>query len=85
MADTFKYKAPEAALVSADRWYAITPNDSTDLAITPRAVLCTADGNLAAIDAMGVTMTVALVAGQLLPIRPTRVGTASTGTFYALY
>jgi len=57
----------------------------SDLAVLPRAVACSADGTIVAIDAMGTSMTIATTAGIIPPIRPTRVGAASTGTFYALY
>ena len=83
MADMFTNVADRTN--PADRWYSITPNDAADLAVIPRAILCTAAGNLVAVDAAGTSLTVALTAGQFLPIRPTRVGTASTGSFAALY
>lgn len=85
MADTFQYRQALDSTIPADRWYQITPDDDADLPIIPRSVLCTSDGNLVAIDAAGTSMTVALVAGDTLPIRPARVGETSTGTFYALY
>lgn len=83
MADTFENVANKDN--PADRWFAITPDDDTDFTILPRGVLCTSDGNLVAIDAQGTSMTVAMTAGQILPVRPTRVGETSTGTFYGLY
>jgi len=83
MADWFKNVKDRTN--PADRWYAITPNDSTDLPIIPRGVICTSDGDLEAIDANGTSLIFAMTEGDIVPLRPTRVGTSSTGTFYALY
>ncbi len=68
----------------AVRWVAITPGAS-DLTYTPRALICTAEGNITMKDAAGTALTLAAVAaGTILALRPTKV-TAATGTFYALY
>lgn len=83
MADTFKNVTDKTS--PSDRWYLITPDDDTDLNPRPRAVLCTAEGTLQAVDAQGVTMPVPMATGTWVPIRPDRVGETSTGTFYALY
>lgn len=83
MADTFRNVMDKTN--PADRWYLIAPDNDNDLAILPRAVACSADGTIVAIDALGTSMSITTTAGIVLPIRPTRVGAASTGTFYALY
>ena len=67
---------------------AITPNNSTDLAQTTRAIYIGGSGNLTVEMAGGgvdVTFT-GLVAGIILPIRVIKVKTSSTATnLVALY
>ncbi|MEK1908183.1 MAG: hypothetical protein AAAB13_20615 [Pseudomonas sp.] len=58
---------------------AVTPNDSTDLPYTSRALFIGGAGNVAVIMAGGQTVTfTGVTAGALLPIRVSRV--LSTGT-----
>lgn len=58
---------------------AVTPNDSTDLTYTSRALFVGGAGNVAVIMAGGQTVTfTGVTAGFLLPIRVSRV--LSTGT-----
>lgn len=67
----------------ADNAAAVTPNDSTDLAVVPRGLYVGGAGTLivhmkdAAGDAASVSF-VGVAGGSLLPIRPSRV--LSTGT-----
>lgn len=62
---------------------AVTPNDSADLAVTPRALYLGASGNLAVVMQGGQTVTfIALAAGVPHPLRARRVlatGTTATG------
>lgn len=68
----------------ADRWFAITPGAGV-LAIMPRAVMCTATGNITMEDAGGTSITLtAVAANEIIPLRPNKV-TAATGTWYGLY
>lgn len=63
----------------ATRWFAITPNDSTDLAAKPRALYVGGAGNVAISNGTDASVTlVAVPAGSLLPLRPDRV--LATGT-----
>lgn len=62
----------------AIRQYAITPDDDADLPRRPRALVCTADGNVAIRDADGTDITYAMTAGDILPFRAVRV--LATGT-----
>lgn len=58
----------------------ITPNDATDLAVTPRALITGSSGNLEIIaedDTVAVTIT-GLAAGLVLPLRVKRVLTDTT-------
>ena len=57
---------------------AITPSDSTDLPIRPRALYCIASGNVAIRDEAGTDITYPVVVGQIFPFRPVRV--LATGT-----
>ncbi|MGV2110162.1 spike base protein, RCAP_Rcc01079 family [Agrobacterium salinitolerans] len=62
---------------------AVTPSDSADLANVPRAVCVSADGNVVLVmSGNGQEVTVAMVAGTLYPLAPTRIkstGTTATG------
>ncbi|MBX5143198.1 hypothetical protein HJB79_31310 [Rhizobium lentis] len=58
---------------------AVTPNDSTDLTYTTRAVYVGGAGNLAVVMAGGQTVTfTGVTAGALLPIRVSRVMSTNT-------
>jgi len=63
----------------ADNAAAVTPNDSTDLAFTSRALYVGGAGNIVVTMAGGgdVTFT-AVPAGSILPIRVSRVKSTST-------
>ena len=69
--------------VSAGQGVAVTPNDSTDLAVTSRGIYVGGAGNLAVIldnDTSAVTF-IGVLAGSLLPIRARRVmATITTAT-----
>lgn len=80
MADTFKNVTDRQN--PADDWFAITPGAS-DLAIIPRGILCTAAGSITMASRSGVSITLAVEVGDILPMRPAKV-TAATGTFYGL-
>ncbi|MEV5054677.1 hypothetical protein MRBLRH13_000258 [Agrobacterium radiobacter] len=62
---------------------AVTPSDSADLSTVPRAVCVAADGNVAMVmSGNGQEVTIAMVAGTLYPLAPTRIkatGTTATG------
>lgn len=73
--------APEVASVPADHAELVTPNDSTDLDVTPRALLIAVEGDLRVTTRGGQTLTMAVPAG-IVPIRVSRVfatGTTATG------
>jgi hypothetical protein len=58
---------------------AVTPNDSTDLAVTSRALFVGGAGNIAVTMAGGQSITfTGVTAGAVLPIRVSRI--LSTGT-----
>ena len=58
---------------------AVTPNDSTDLTTTPRALWVGGAGNVSLVTLGGTTLTITgIPAGTLLPIRVTRVRSTST-------
>ncbi len=62
---------------------AVTPNDNADLATVPRAICVGADGNVALVmSGNSQDVTVAMVAGVLYPLAPTKIkatGTTATG------
>ena len=63
----------------AERAFAITGNDSTDLTVTPRAIYVGGAGNVKVTTIGGDTVTFSgALAGTIIPVRVTRV--FSTGT-----
>ena len=63
----------------AERAFAITPNDSADLSVFPRAIYVGGAGNVKVTTLGGDTVTLnGAVAGSILPVRVVRV--FSTGT-----
>lgn len=62
----------------AIRHFAITASDTLDLPRRPRALRVQTAGNLALRDENGTTITYAVTAGELLPLRVVRV--MATGT-----
>lgn len=69
------------ALGAATSWFAITPADS-DLATQPEAIYVGGAGNLVVRGSNDVDATLAVLAGQVLPIKPKQVrstGTTATG------
>jgi len=65
-------------LGSGTKFAAITPHDSTDMALT-RAVYVGGAGNVVAVDADNTATTfTAVAAGTLLPIRVRRINSTST-------
>jgi len=66
--------------------YTITPSDSADLPVRPRAIFALTDGNAVLRDQAGVDVTYPVTAGTLLPFRPVRVlATGTTATLVAWY
>lgn len=73
---------PVTSSLPADRHFSITPNDSTDLTVTPRAIYVGGAGTLTMLDQNGGSVQYTVLAGQVLPFRATRVtatGTTATG------
>lgn len=60
------------------RHFTITPNNSVDIPIRPRAIRAGGDGNIAIRDEVGTDITYAVVAGDILPFSPVRI--LATGT-----
>ena len=80
MAD--KYSDVDSVMASGRKGFAITPHDSTELALTPKAVWVGGAGNLVVRlvdDSADITIS-GVAAGTLLPIRPKLVKTTSTAT-----
>lgn len=69
-------------LGSAKNFFPITPDGNADLAIRPDAVYCGSAGDVVLKGTDGTNATFAVLAGQVLPVSPTRVlaaGTTATG------
>jgi hypothetical protein len=78
MPDRFQYSTPSLAGPAAHA-FAVTPNDSTDLSETTRALYVGTAGSVAAVMASGASVTFGSIAsGMVLPVRVTRV--LATGT-----
>ena len=79
--DPFRTERLTDATVPVDRWFAITPSDSEDLAVKPRAIFVGGDGAVAMVGADGVEVIFTFAAGWH-PVSPHRVkatGTTATG------
>jgi len=73
MPDRFQYSTPSLSGPAAHA-FAVTPNDSTDLAETTRALYVGTAGSVAAVMASGASVSFGTVAsGTVLPVRVTRV------------
>ena len=78
MPDRFQYSSPSLNGPAAHA-FAVTPNDSSDLAETTRALYIGTSGSVAAVMASGSTVTFGSVqSGTTLPVRVTRI--LATGT-----
>lgn len=70
----------------ADRHMAVTPSDTIVLDPIPRALRVTVAGTLAIADADGTAITYAVLAGDIVPFRATKVlATGTTATVVAWY
>lgn len=71
--------APGAIDAPARRIQEVVPSDSTDLTYVSRAIFCGSGGNLVVLDMLGQEKIFTnLQAGQLLPIRVTRIRATSS-------
>jgi hypothetical protein len=71
----------------ATKWFAVTPDDNTDLQAKPRALWIGGAGNVAINNGSQTVTLQSVPAGTLLPLRPDRVmatGTTASG-IVALY
>ena len=63
----------------ADDYFAVTPSDATDLAVSTRGLFVGGAGNLVAVKEDNTTVTfTGVIAGQILPIRVRRVNATNT-------
>lgn len=62
----------------ADRHFAITPDDGTDLAIKPRSIYVGGGGDIVLRDGGGTDVTYTVADGAIIPFRVTRI--LDTGT-----
>jgi hypothetical protein len=85
MTDKFASFTPGLSDV-ATRHFAITPSDTTDFLVKPRALYCNAAGDAVVRDEGGTEITYALTQGQVLPFRGARIlATGTTATVVGWY
>lgn len=84
MTDTRDKFERNSAYGSAHTWFAVTPHDTDPLTVMPDALFILTDGNVVAKGRDGVSGTFPVTAGQVLPIRPNIITTASTATMLGL-
>lgn len=78
MADTFA-NLQKGLTAPADKYFAITPHDSTNFSVSTRGIYVGGAGNLVAVDEDGNAVTfTGLLAGVVYPIRCKRVNSTST-------
>lgn len=83
MSDPFASNAPGLSS-PATRHYTVTPSNSEDLPIKPRALFVSVTGNAALVMGGVEVAYPSLAAGTILPIRPDRVmATGTTATLIA--
>lgn len=82
MSDSFQSYA-KGLQSPADRHFAISPSDTVDIVPRPRAIYCQTAGNLRLRDSAGTDLTYAVLAGQTIPFRASRV--LLTGTTAIVY
>lgn len=81
ISDLIKFMQKTNSGCSKD-YFAITPNDNTDLPKNIRAISIGTDGNLTVKNPAGTNVTFAVLKGQVISISTTRVmatGTTATG------
>lgn len=85
MADEFESLRPSLNSPASNH-FSITPSDSVDMALKPRAIYANTGGTAALVDGAGVVVTYDVVAGQTLAFRPVRVNaTGTTATLIGWY
>lgn len=76
------FRGEYGVMTSADRWVAVTPNDSADLTVKPRMIHVRTGGTVAMADASGNVATFMFADGAEKPLSPHRIlatGTTATG------
>jgi hypothetical protein len=63
---------------------AVTPSDATAY-VDNRAIYCVTAGTLVAENSAGAAVSIAMTAGQVIPISPQKIKAATTGTYVRLY
>lgn len=75
---------PECVSMGTPKFAAAVPSDSTVLTGV-RAVYCVTAGTIQVKNHLDVTVSIAMVAGQTIPISPAKVMAATTGTYVLLF
>jgi hypothetical protein len=73
-----------SAITYGNKWEAITPHDTNTLSKHYKYMICTTAGTCVMEDAAGTALTLTFVANDILPLLPTKIKVASTGTFYGV-
>lgn len=74
---------PEVCQQGTPNFVAITPSDATVYS-NIRAIYCVTSGTLSAENSAGTAVSIAMTAGQTIPISPQKIKAATTGTYVAL-
>lgn len=75
--------SPQESITPARNHFEIVPSDTEVLPNQPKAIYCQAAGTIQIVDESGKQLAYALTAGQVLPLRATKVmSTGTTGTYY---
>lgn len=86
MKDNFPNDDHRRTYGSALGCFLVAPHATNPLPARPISLLCVVDGNVRMITTMGEDVTIPVVAGQELFVRPTRiVAPETTATLYAFW
>lgn len=84
MADIFRAQVDKTN--PGTRHFAITPSNTEDMAVLPRAIYCQSAGTAQIVDSSGTVLPYTMNAGDLLVFRGVRINaTSTTGTYYGWY
>lgn len=74
----------EAILTGSPNFAAVVASDSTTYTDI-RAIYCVTAGTLSVENSVGATVSIAMTAGQTIPISPAKIKAATTGTYVRIY
>lgn len=72
------------ANAKGDKWEQVAESDTDPIPRKYKYVVCSAAGTAVMKDRAGTSLTLTCAANEVLPVIPTMLLTASTGTFYGI-